>query len=197
MMRSKVVLPQPEGPRKTSISPCRTCRSMFPNALKLPKSLRIPRSSRDGRRSVMSIPSLWVDQSQGRRVPQCPRARERALLGLGLTLGVVTPAPLRQYLVAVLRGKGKVVLDQHLFVVGRQTLQRLVDRGMGDDGNVLLIHLVGFLAGRPVGQLLGSIEFFGVFHDAGGLDVPTQPFLGKHQVNRRTATLDLGAAIFE
>src|SRR6476659_7592158 len=46
MIRSSVVLPQPEGPRKQTNSPLRMPRSISCRAVKPPKSLRMRRSSR-------------------------------------------------------------------------------------------------------------------------------------------------------
>ena len=46
MMRRSVVLPQPDGPRKHTNSPCATSSRMSRRAMKAPKSLRMPSSSR-------------------------------------------------------------------------------------------------------------------------------------------------------
>src|SRR6187402_1424622 len=96
-MRSNVVLPQPEGPRKQMSSPWCTPRLTSCSATKLPNSLRIWESSRNSIRS------------------------------LGFRLGRVPLVPLREDLVAVLRRIREVVLDEALLEVGRDVRERGFD----------------------------------------------------------------------
>src|SRR6187402_472592 len=114
MMRSRVVLPQPEGPRKQTNSPCAMSRSMLFRALKLPKSLRIPASFRNG-------------LSPGTR---------STLLGLG----VVALGPLGQDALAILGGDREVHLHQPGLVILRHVGERLGDAWLCGDREVLAIQ---------------------------------------------------------
>src|SRR5580765_2373700 len=96
MMRSKVVLPQPDGPRKQTNSPRSIARWMSRSAWKPPNDFRMPSS----RRYSLIESSL--------------------LFRLGL--GVVALAPLGQNTFAVRRGGREIHLHEALLVVGRHVL---------------------------------------------------------------------------
>src|SRR5437868_1515404 len=105
MMRSSVVLPQPEGPRKHTSSPRFTSRLTPLSATKAPNSLRISASWRNcvGAASFVT-----------------PGAA--SLLGLGLR--VVALLPLVEDLVAVLRRIREVVLDEVLVEIRGDVRER-------------------------------------------------------------------------
>src|SRR6185369_11778826 len=105
-IRSSVVLPQPEGPRKQTNSPCRIPRLTSCRAVKAPKSLRIWRSSRN--RSGLT----------------------RSLL---LALAVVAPVPLGQDALAVVSGPVEVHLHQPRLVVLGHVGQRRRYAGLRGD----------------------------------------------------------------
>src|SRR5262245_19472548 len=92
MMRSSVVLPQPDGPSRQTNSPCATDRLTSRSAEKPPKFLETP--------STLSAEAL----------------RAAASL-LGFCFGVIALVPFGEDAVAVLRRPAEVVLHQHLLVV--------------------------------------------------------------------------------
>ena len=67
MMRSSVVLPQPEGPRNTISSPRATASEIDFSASKRPKVLRMPPSSRKG------SPDATAGEISGRIKQRAPR----------------------------------------------------------------------------------------------------------------------------
>ena len=123
MMRSSVVLPQPEGPRKQTSSPRSTASAMSLERLEACRSSCGCRraagtAQRDRRAATARVP---LPSLAGARAPHRERRSRRdapdSLLRLGLD--VVALGPFGEDLVAVLRGPGEVVLDQALLVVGR------------------------------------------------------------------------------
>src|SRR5688500_12697976 len=139
-MRSSVVLPQPEGPRKQISSPWCTPRLTSCSATTLPNSFLMCESSRNSTADLL----------------------------LRLGLGRVPLVPLVEDLVAVLGGEGEVVLDEALLEVLRDVRQVRLDRRMRHDGEVLRIRLVRLLGHGPVHELLRRVHLLGRLHDARG-----------------------------
>src|SRR6185436_9549821 len=143
-MRSSVVLPQPEGPRKQMSSPWRTPRLTPFSAAKSPNSLRMPWSSR---KSLIWIPDdSGMTSLSSSHATSLFRFRRIPLL------------PLREDLVAVLRREGEVVLDEARLEIARDVRQSRLDRRVRDDGEVLRVRLVGLLGRGPVHQLLRRVH---------------------------------------
>src|SRR5205814_3110323 len=117
MIRSSVVLPQPEGPRKQTNSPFAIARSMSCSAVNAPKSLRMRRSSS----RVSAVTGT------------------RALLLL-LRLAVVAPGPLGEHALAVRGGGGEIHLHQARLVVLRHVGQRRSHAGLRGDREVLAVQ---------------------------------------------------------
>src|SRR6476660_4597325 len=136
MMRSSVVLPQPEGPRKQTNSPLRMPGSISCRAVKPPKSLRMRRSSRS--RSAVTLYSL-------------PGS---ALLGLA----VVAAVPFVQDTLAILGGPAEVHLHEAGLVVLGHIGQGRRNAGLRGDREVVSVQPHGVLARGPVGQLLGGLQ---------------------------------------
>src|SRR4026209_1048590 len=130
MIRSSVVLPHPDGPRKQRNSPCATSSRMSRSAVKAPKSLRIPSSRRKG-------PAPGI-------TPLFPR----------LGFRVVALVPLGEDALARFRGLVEVHLHQALLVVLRHVRQRLGDAGLRGDREILAVQLHRVLARSPIGELL-------------------------------------------
>src|SRR6185503_1253541 len=171
-MRSSVVLPQPEGPRKQTNSPLAMSRSMCESAVNAPNSLRMPAS----RRYVASLTGGGSSL---------------------LALCVVALVPLVEDALAVLRGPGEVHLHQARFIVLRHVGQRCGHARLRRDREVLAIEQHRVLAGSPIGELLGGIELLGAFVDRKRFQVPAEAFLREHQVDRRALGLVGVAAVFE
>src|SRR5258706_2813484 len=117
MMRSSVVLPHPDGPRKQTNSPCATSRRMSRSAVKAPKSLRIPSSRRKG-----SAPCF---------TPLFPR----------LGFRVVALVPLGEDAFARFRGLLEIHLHQAILVVLRHVPHRLRHAGLRRDRAILAVQL--------------------------------------------------------
>src|SRR5436189_5043743 len=148
MMRSSVVLPHPEGPRKQTNSPCATSSRMSRSALKAPKSLRIPSSRRK-----TGAPCV---------TPLFPRLRFR----------VVALGPLGEDALARFGGLLEIHLDQAVLVVLRDVRQRIGDAGLSCDREVLAVELHGILARSPVGELLRRRKLLGALVDPERFQVP-------------------------
>src|SRR4029079_16647803 len=163
MMRSSVVLPQPDGPRNTISSPRRTESETPCSASKRPKLLRMPVSSRkEGPAWVMCCGETGcASSSDAPGWPGAPLRRAPRLL-----TRVVALRPLGDDLVAVLRRPGEVVLHEPLLVVGWHEIERLGDAGHREDGEVLRVERHRFRRNHPVHQRLGGVELLRVLHDA-------------------------------
>src|SRR5687767_850090 len=127
MMRSSVVLPQPEGPRKQTNSPLAMSRSMPDSALNAPNSLRMPASRRYGAALTEGGSLLFA-------------------------LAAVALVPLTEDALAVLGGPREIHLHQARFVVLGHVGQRCGDAGLCGDCEILAIEQHGVLARRPVGE---------------------------------------------
>src|SRR5262245_32893948 len=149
MARSRVVLPHPEGPRKQTNSPSATSSEMSPSAVKSPKRLLRLRTSR------------WLVTWPGSL-----RLRRR--------IAVVSLGPFREDALAVLGHPFDVHLRHQFLAVDRVVGRERLDLGIGDDGVVLAVELVGLERGRPVGELLGCLEVLGALHDGGDFHLPAK-----------------------
>src|SRR5215471_15927382 len=134
MIRRRVVLPQPDGPRKVTSCPRPTASAMSRSAVNLPKRLVTPASLRYG--------------SPGSGADAVPRTLKLFREGLR----VVALGPLRQDLVAVLRFPREVVLHQPLLVIRRNEIERLGDPRDCDHREVLGEELHRAGRGEPVHQ---------------------------------------------
>src|SRR5262245_26282137 len=127
MMRSSVVLPQPDGPRKQTNSPCATARSMSSSAVKLPNCLRMPLSLRKvvtGRGGVAAgLPSGRRGTGSAGPLAFAPLGGEAAAGRFGgltfFSLRVVPLRPLGEDALAVLGGPAEVHLHEACLVVLR------------------------------------------------------------------------------
>src|SRR5258706_1459665 len=180
-MRSSVVLPQPDGPRKQTSSPCRTPSETPFSATNFPNSLRIPESSRKS-------PLMTVE----RRYASVPTGAP-----LFFRLCRVPLLPFGEDAVAVLRGEREIVLDEALVEVGRQVREHGLHVGMRHQREVLREMLVGLLGRDPVHELLRRIHLLRVLHDARGLDIPAQALLREHELDRRALLLHVVATKVE
>src|SRR5438552_11047479 len=196
-IRSSVVLPHPEGPRKMMSSPRSTARATAFSAANLPKLLWMSSSLRYG----SCVPAV-----RGTRAPFSSRTRQkkRAPRGahahshlLWLRLAVVALGPLGEDPVAVLGGPREVVLDQTLFVVRGNEIKRLGDAGNGKDGEVLGEQHHRIRTREPIHDLARRFDFLGRFHDAGGFEIPAEPFGGKDDVDRRARFLGRDRPVLE
>src|SRR5215212_6253865 len=106
MMRRRVVLPQPEGPRKQTNSPLRMPRSISWRAVKAPNSLRMRRSSRNASELMREMEGMRPGRAASRLSP---------FFGLA----VVALGPFVQDALAVVRGPAEVHLHQSRLVVLR------------------------------------------------------------------------------
>src|SRR5438132_2641521 len=125
MMRSSVVLPHPEGPRKHNSSPGWTSRLTPFSAANSPNSLRIPESSRKAMRSLLrlhrisSLP-LGEDLVAVRRrvrevVPDKAAFEVRGDVGEGrLHVGM--------------RDDGEILLEAPVRLLGRDPIHELIRR---------------------------------------------------------------------
>src|SRR5215831_8388571 len=171
MIRRRVVLPQPEGPRKVTSCPRSIASAMSWSAVNLPKRLVTPASRRYG------SPESGADA-----VPRTLKLfRER--------LRVVALGPLGEDLVAVLRFPREVVLHQPLLVIGGDEIERLGDARDGDHREVLGEELHRSRRREPVHQLARCFHLLGRLHDAGGLEVPPKALAGENDVDRRSRLL--------
>src|SRR5512147_623583 len=114
MMRSSVVLPQPEGPRKHTSSPGGITRSIDFSATKSPKALCTPSRRRASDAfSVLIAARTKVRRAERhlRSVPAFHAGGCAVLPGLlRRCLRLVALAPFREDLVAVGGGPGEVIL---------------------------------------------------------------------------------------
>src|SRR5262249_31817590 len=124
--RSKVVLPQPDGPRKQMNSPSAISSEMSSRAVKPPNFLV-------------------------RRVIRRYGAVTRLLL-LRLRLRPVSPLPLSEDLRAVQSRPLEVVLDHVREHVARQVLDGLRHLGDRDDRIALVVELHRLVGDRPVDE---------------------------------------------
>src|SRR6266850_272936 len=177
MMRSSVVLPQPEGPRKQTNSPLRTPRLTSFSATKSPKRLWMFLSSRN-----------WIPACAGMTGNKGP------CLPSLFTLRRVALLPFREDLVAVLRGVGEVVLDEAALEVGGNVRQHRLHVRVRDDREILRVRLVRLPGGDPVHELLRRVHLPGGLHDSGGLEVPAETLLREHELDRRALGLHVVAA---
>src|SRR5471030_850261 len=114
-----------------------------------------------------------------------------------LGLAVIALTPLGQDLVAILRGPGKVVLDQTLLVIRGQFGLRLGNTRLREDREVLFVQLHRRRAGREVRQFLRRF-FMGRALDYGGrFDLPAQAFFRQDDVQRRALAFQLDGRVFE
>src|SRR5262245_53426843 len=173
MILSSVVLPQPDGLRKQTNSPCPTSSRMSRSAVKAPNSLRIPSSRRKGA-------APWI-------TPLLP----------WLGFRVVALGPLGEDALARLRGLAEIHLHQPLFVILGNVRQRLGDAGLRGDREILAVELHRVLARRPVGELLRGREPLRALVNAECFEVPAEPFLREHEVDRRTFRLVRVRAVLE
>src|SRR3954466_13103867 len=137
-MRSRVVLPQPDGPRKQTNSPFATSRSMSLSASKDPNDLRMPSRRR------------YSATGNG------------LLFRLGLR--VVALGPLGEDALAVVGSGLEVHLDEALLVVGGHVGEWRGDAGLRGDREVLAVEQHCILARRPVGKLLRGVELLRPLH---------------------------------
>src|ERR671913_451799 len=145
MALSKVVLPQPDGPRKQTNSPRRTSRLMSLRAAKEPNRFHRPWTLRN------ADPGPCADTVENKAGSACLM---RSVLRRRLRL--VALRPLGQDAIAVVRHPAEIVLDHGLlcasWIVRRQVLHiRMRHEGVG-----LRIKLVRLLGRAPVGDLLGD-----------------------------------------
>src|SRR5580765_176631 len=111
-MRSKVVLPQPDGPRKQTNSPCSIVRSMSESAWKVPNDFRMPFRRRY---SVMAAAApagpLPGRRASPREAATAGSVRASSLL-FRLGLRVVALVPLVENALAAVGGRLEVHLHQ-------------------------------------------------------------------------------------
>src|SRR6185436_12607956 len=107
------------------------------------------------------------------------------MANLLLGLGRVALLPFGQDPVAVLGGPREIVLDHQLLVIVRNIRLRLGDARHCDDLPPARVELVRFPARDPVEQFFRRFELLGSLDNAGGLDVPAEPFAREHQHHRR------------
>ncbi len=86
MILSKVVLPQPDGPRKQTSSPEATDRSTERNATKVPKFLSMPSRRKASARADSLISQAlrrrWLAPKRGEEHPHAPVAAPAAAAAL-------------------------------------------------------------------------------------------------------------------
>src|SRR5438105_5485030 len=189
MMRSKVVLPQPEGPRKVTSSPRSTASPIVSSAVKRPKVLRMPSSLKNGSRIVAAMETGDIALLIGSFLLQCrpkktrPGRGARFSAGLfRLRLAVVTLGPLGENLVPILGRPREIVFHQSLFVVGRNVIKRLGDAGNGQHGEILGEQFHRRRRCQPIHQLARGFDLLGRLQDAGGFEIPAQAFRWKDDV---------------
>src|SRR6266567_9211980 len=193
MIRSSVVLPQPDGPRKIISLPRSTASAMPDSAVNFPKRLVIPESLRYGPSAGSADAVILV------RAPACSPAGARPTINLFLRrrLGVVALGPFGENLVAILRFPREIVLDQPFFVVGGNEVEWLGSSRECDHREVLGEQRHRFRRRQPVHELPRSLDLLGRLHDTGSFEVPAQPLAREDDVDGRARLLHRHRAILE
>src|SRR6266403_3568764 len=193
MMRSKVVLPQPEGPRKVTSSPRSTASPMVSRAVKRPKVLRMPSSLKNGSRMGAAIETGDIALLIGSFRLECrpkktrPGRGARSSAGLfRLRLAVVTLGPLGENLVPILGRPCEIIFHQPLFIIGGNVIQRFGDAGYREHGEILGEQFHRRRSRQPIHQLARGFDFLGRLQDSGRFEIPAQAFRRKDDVDRRT-----------
>src|SRR4029077_1701566 len=225
--RKSVVLPQPEGPRKQTNSPCATSRSMSFSAVKAPKRFSRARMRTNGcavapgartdcttrsfitpsrltrlssRKPRSGYPGpMYHDPRDSRKDGSRVSPRSPGMTGWVIRRGLALVAlrPFGQDAIAVLRHPGKVVLHHRLLGGRRIVGGEILDRRVGDQRVVFRVELARALARTPIGNLLGERKVLRSLDDAGRLHVPTRAFLRKDELERRALRLLARAAHVE